>query len=123
MPGDDVGVSVKTLGYVQTAFIPQCHVPGVFKSASGPAGQTSGGTCGDAYALFSPERKAQTGPCVLDTACFGELIGRVGEAGTPFLVGDTTTTTPPVSSILFFAVGDLENTYSDNRGAFTVLFR
>lgn len=118
-----VPVSVTTLGYVQTAFIPQFHVPGVFKSANGPAGQTTQPTCGDVYATWPPELQELTGPCVLDSAYWGELIGKVGVDGTPFLVGDTTTITPPASGILFFTVGELENTYEDNRGAFTVLFR
>lgn len=118
-----VPVSVVTLGYVQTAFIPQFHVPGVFKSANGPAGQTTQPTCGEVYATFDEELRELTGPCVLDSALWGELIGKVGVNGTPFLIGDTTSFTPPASGILFFTIGELQNTYSDNRGAFTVLFK
>ena len=117
-----VPVSLVTLGYVQTALIPAWHVPGVFKSASGPAGQTTQPTCGEVYATWTPELRAQTGPCVLDSAYWGELIAKVGESGTPFLVGDTTTITPPSSGVLLFTIGELQNTYFDNRGAFTVLF-
>lgn len=118
-----VPVSVKTLGYVQTARIPDWHVPGVFKSASGPAGQTTEPTCGDVYVTFSPELQAETGPCVLDSAHWGELIGKVGVDGTPFRIGATTTITPPASGLIFFTIGELQNTYADNRGSFTVLFR
>jgi hypothetical protein len=118
----EVSIGVRTLGYVVTAQIPRFHVPGVFKSASGPAGQSTYPTCGDTYATFSPDLQAQTGPCALDSGYFGELIGRVGVDGAPFVVGDTTTITPPASGILYFAVDDLQNTYGDNLGAFTVLF-
>ncbi len=113
-------LDVRTLGYVQTAKIPVWHVPGVFKGASGPGGQTTVGTCWDAYVTFSDELKAETGPCLVDDAYFGELVGRIG--GTVFAIGDTTAIDPPASGMLELAVNDLKYTFSDNRGAFNVLF-
>jgi hypothetical protein len=118
-----VPVAVATHGYVQTAFIPAWHVPGVFKSASGPAGQTTEPTCGEVYATWTPELQAETGPCVLGSAFWGELIAKVGADGTPFRVGETSSITPPATGVLYFTVGELRNTYWDNRGAFTVLFK
>lgn len=116
-----VPLDVQTLGYVLTAKIPYWHVPGEFKSANGPAGQTSYPTCGATYATFSPELQATVGPCALDSAYFGELVGRIG--GGVFEIGDTTTITPPASGTLELAVNDFVYTYGDNHGAFTVVFR
>ena len=113
-------VNVVTLGSTHTAPIPAFHVPGVFKSASGPAGQTAGMTCGEAYATFSDDLKAATGPCALDAAYFGELIGRVG--GVTFRIGATTSFVAPASGTLELAVNDLTLTYGDNVGAYTVVF-
>jgi hypothetical protein len=117
----DVPLDVQTLGYVLTAKIPYWHVPGLFKSGSGPAGQTTGGTCGEAYDSLTPAWQATVGACVLDAAYFGELIGRVD--GVVFEIGETTTITPPATGMLYFTVGEFVNTYGDNHGAFTVLFR
>lgn len=117
-----VPIPVTTLGYVQTASIPAFHVPGVFKGASGPEGQSvnTWSSCVEAYNTFEPWLKELTGPCVLDSAYFGELIGRVG--GTVFRIGDTTQIVPPATGMLELTVGEFVNTYDDNRGAFTVIF-
>ena len=80
-------------------------------------------TCGEVYATWTPELQAETGPCVLDSALWGELIGKVGVDGTPSRVGAATSMTPPATGVLLFTIGELENTYSDNSGAFTVLFK
>jgi hypothetical protein len=114
-------VSVQTLGSVHTAPIPAFHIPGVFKSASGPAGQDTNPTCGEVAATFPPELLEQTGPCALDDAYFGELIGRAG--GVTFAIGDTTSFIAPASGTLELAANDLVLTYWDNTGAFTVVFR
>jgi hypothetical protein len=112
-------LSVKTLGYVLTAKIPYYHSPGEFKSASGPEGQDAPGQvrCGDVFAPNPPP--AEIGPCALDDAWFGELIGRV-DAGPAFHVGDATTVTAPATGTLWLAVNDFEFTYYDNHGTFTV---
>ena len=114
-------VSVITLGSVHTAPIPQFHIPGVFKSASGPAGQDTKPTCGETSSAFPPELLAQTGPCALDSAYFGELIGRAG--GVVFRIGEASSFVAPASGTLELAVNDLVLTYWDNAGAFTVVFR
>ncbi len=114
-------LTVRTLGSVHTAPIPDFHVPGEFKSASGPAGQTSGSLCGDVTAGFPPELLEQTGPCAYDEAYFGELIGRIGDV--TFAIGATTTIVAPASGELELAANDLTLTYWDNAGAFTVLVR
>ena len=98
-------VSIQTLGNVQTAPIPQFHVPGDFKSSSGPAGQTTNPTCGETTATFSKQLLAETGPCALDSANFGELIGRVGRK--TFAIGDATSFTAPASGELQLAANDL----------------
>ena len=116
-----VPVDVQTLGYTLTAKIPEWHLPGVFKSASGPAGQTTGATCGATYATLSAADQAAVGPCALDSAYFGELVGRIG--GVVFEIGATATISPPASGTLELAVNDFANTYWDNHGAFTVVFR
>ena len=112
-------VELRSVGSVHTAPIPDFHIPGEFKSASGPAGQTSGDLCGDVTAGFPPELLEQTGPCAFDDAYFGELIGRIGD--TTFAIGDATSFVAPASGELELAVNDLVLTYGDNKGAFTVL--
>jgi len=113
-------VSIRAFGTVQTAPIPDFHVPGEFKSSSGPAGQTTNPTCGDVAAGFSKELLAITGPCALDEAYFGQLIGRVGHK--TVAIGDATSFVAPASGTLQLAANDLTLTYYDNNGAFTVLF-
>ncbi len=109
---------VQTLGFVTTAPIPAFLQPGSFISGSGPAGQTSGLTCGEVTGA-----PPWVGECALGEAYFGELIGRVGS--TAFRVGDTTAIVVPegVSGELELAVNDFANTYGDNHGPFTILFR
>jgi hypothetical protein len=118
---DGQQVAVMTLGSTHTAKIPDFHEPGIFKSASGPAGQVDGSTCGDAYATFSDELKDATGPCALDAAYFGELIGRIGDV--VFRIGATESFVAPASGPLELAMNDLANTYGDNTGSYTVTFR
>jgi hypothetical protein len=112
-------VSIQSQGTVQTAPIPDFHIPGEFKSSSGPAGQTANATCGETTATFSKQLLAQTGPCALDSAYFGELIGRVGRK--TFAIGAATSFTAPASGTLQLAANDLLFTYFDNNGAYTVL--
>lgn len=114
-------IPVSTRGYVITAPIPDFHRPGEFKSASGPAGQATEATCGVVEAGLSAETLAITGPCILDDAYFGELIGRVG--GTTFRIGSTDSITAPATGVLELAVNDLAFTLGDNAGTFIVLFR
>ena len=111
-------ISIQANGTVQTAPIPDFHIPGEFKSSSGPAGQTTNPTCGEVTATFSRQLLAQTGRCALDDAYFGELIGRVGHK--TFRIGDAASFTAPASGMLELAANDLVLTYFDNNGAFTV---
>lgn len=114
-------VTLRTLGYVHTAPIPDFHVPGEFKSASGPGGQTTNPTCGEIETTLPPEVLEQTGPCAEDEAYFGELVGRIGS--TTFVIGDARSFVAPASGTLELAANDLVLTLFDNTGAFTVQFR
>ena len=114
-------VSLTSLGSVHTAPIPDFHIPGVFKSASGPEGQVDGDLCGDVTAGFPPELLEMTGPCAVDDAYFGELIGRIGT--TTFAIGDADSFVAPATGTLELAANDLTLTYFDNAGSFTMLFR
>ena len=114
-------LTVSALGSVHTAPIPDFHIPGVFKSASGPEGQDQSALCGDVTATFSKDLLAQTGPCAYDDAYFGELIGRVGRK--TFAIGAATEIVAPASGTLELAANDLVLTYGDNTGSFTVVFR
>ena len=114
-------LTMSSRGYVITAPIPDFHRPGEFKSASGPAGQATEDSCGVVEAGLSPEVLAITGPCVLDEAYFGELIGQVGS--TTFRIGSSDSITAPATGVLELAVNDLAFTLQDNAGTFIVLFR
>ena len=114
-------VSLDSMGSIHTAPIPDFQIPGVFKSASGPEGQVDGDLCGDVTAGFPPELLEQTGPCAVDDAYFGELIGRIGT--TTFAIGDADSFVAPATGTLELAANDLTLTYFDNSGAFTILFR
>jgi hypothetical protein len=114
-------LSIHALGSTHTAPIPDFHVPGVFKSASGPAGQDTSATCGEVTAGFPPDLLEITGPCALDDAYFGELIGRIGDS--VFRIGDASSITAPATGTLELAANDLVLTYFDNAGAFTVIAR
>jgi hypothetical protein len=118
-------VPVTMLGKVQTAKIPEFQIPGVFKSQNGPEGQLTQPTCGEAYDTWEAWLQELTGPCVLRSAHWGELIGRVGDGGTPFLIGATSVIGIPPGTgtgTLQLTIGELANTYGDNRGAFTIIF-
>lgn len=114
-------VSFGSFGSVHTAPIADFHVPGQFKSASGPEGQVDGDLCGDVTANFPPELLEQTGPCAVDDAYFGELIGRIGS--TTFAIGDADSFVAPATGTLELAANDLTLTYFDNTGTYIVLFR
>ncbi|HET7702452.1 MAG TPA: hypothetical protein VFK35_03570 [Candidatus Limnocylindrales bacterium] len=113
-------LDVSSRGYVITAPIPAFLRPGEFKSASGPAGQATEDTCGVVEAGLPPDVLEITGPCILDEAYFGELIGRVG--GTTFRIGSSATITAPATGVLELGVNDLAFTLADNAGTFIVLF-
>jgi len=106
-------------GYVQTAKIPYYHIPGVSKSASGPAGQP------DKPCLAAYESDVN-GQCALEGANFGALIGMVTEPATgmavadPFVIGAGQSFVAPADGVLMLAVNDLNLTYYDNNGQFTV---
>jgi len=106
-------LDVMTLGFAQTAKIPEFFVPGEFISGSGPAGQTDGALCGDVG--LDPAL------CFVADAYFGELVGRVGDV--TFAIGDSSTIEIPdgTSGELELAVNDFEIFLGDNRGAFTVI--
>ena len=114
-------LSIDANGFVQTAPIPDFHVPGEFSSSSGPAGQTSGQTCGEVTDGFDRQTLAATGPCAVDDAYFGELVGRVGNA--TFTIGTASDVVAPRSGVLELAANDLTLTYVDNNGTFTVFVR
>lgn len=110
---------VTARGQVMTAPIPGFHVPGVFKSASGPAGQPDQ-PCLAAY------ENTLNGQCALEGANFGALIGVVIDGntgmavGAPFLIGDAPSFAAPAEGFLFLAANDLNLTYWDNNGQFSV---
>ena len=61
--------------------------------------------------------------CVLEEVPFGALIGRIGEYGSPFEIGDDTCFTADISDRLYLAVNDFVGTYGDNLAGFTVIFK
>ncbi len=112
-------LSVRTAGFVMTAQAPLFFQRGGMISGSGPAGQPWWGyTCAEAGLPPGMD----LGPCAYGDAWFGTLIGRVGE--TSFVVGDTSLLTIPggLSGELWLTVNDYAESYSDNSGAFTVVF-
>ena len=115
--GDVLPISAK--GFVQTAPVP-AFLTHPATPGSGPAGQTWGGTCADAYPFVDV---SVVGPCGVDEAYFGELVARVGNA--TFRVGDAPAIVVPagVSGELQLAANDFLFTYFDNGGRFTVTFR
>ncbi len=58
--------------------------------------------------------------CAMENAPFGALVGKIGENGTPFLIGSHTSFTPEASGKLYLAVNDYLVYYSDNYGNYTV---
>ena len=111
---------VTARGYVQTAKIPYYHVPGVSKSASGPAGQPNT-PCLAAY------ENDLNGQCVLEGADFGALVAVVIDpetvlaAAPPFVIGAAASFVAPANGVLFLGVNDLNLTYFDNNGQFSVV--
>ena len=114
-------LTISANGTVQTAPIPDFHVPCEFKSSSGPGGQTNNATCGEVTDGFDRATLAATGPCAVDDAYFGELVGRIGNA--TFVIGTASDVVAPRSGVLELAANDLTLTYFDNNGSFTVFVR
>lgn len=109
--------NVTATGYVMTAKVPYFHVPGVSKSASGPAGQP------DSPCLADYEN-AVTGDCTVLDANFGELVGVIVDDSAVTVgtveIGASPSFTAPVTGHLFLAANDLNLTYWDNNGQFDV---
>jgi len=84
------------------------------EAKSGPEGQAVNDSCG----TYLP-----AGPCTLDGALYGALIGRVGISGAPFYIGDASSFTPSTSGALYLAVNDNLAFYDDNSAGYTVLFK
>lgn len=111
---------VTAYGYVQTAKIPYYHVPGVSKSASGPAGQP------DSPCLVGYENDVN-GQCAVEDANFGALVAVVinGDTGLaaapPFVIGAAPSFVAPADGWLFLAANDLNLSYYDNNGQFGVV--
>ena len=111
---------VTARGYVQTAKIAYYHVPGLSKSASGPAGQP------DSPCLAVYENDIN-GQCVVEDANFGALVAVVidpetGLAAEPtFVIGAGPSFVAPADGALFLTVNDLNLTYYDNNGQFSVV--
>lgn len=111
---------VSARGHVQTAKIPYFHVPGVSKSASGPAGQP------DSPCLPDYENDVN-GQCAVEGANFGELVAVVIDPGTgwamakPFAVGADPSFVAPADGLLFLTANDLNLSYFDNNGQFEVV--
>ena len=104
-------------GLVQTAQIPRFLVPGVSKSASGPAGQTSGPACSNSFG------GPADGSCTVEGAYFGELVGMIWDgtsAPVTFRIGAQTSFVAPASGQLYLSANDLNLAYYDNNGQFTV---
>ncbi len=58
--------------------------------------------------------------CAMENAPFGALVGKIGEDGTPFLVGSNLSFTPGTSGELYLSVNDYLIYYSDNYGNYMV---
>lgn len=61
-------------------------------------------------------------PCAMENTPYGALVGKIGESGTPFLIGSNSTFTAETSGDLYLAVNDLLPYYADNYGNYTVFF-
>ncbi len=109
---------VTARGYVITAKIPYYHVPGEFKSASGPAGQPN-------QPCLADYQNDVNGRCMVVDANFGTRVGVIiddmGATAGTVEIGDGPTFVAPVSGWLFLAVNDLDRTYYDNNGQFEVV--
>ena len=110
--------NVSATGYVMTAKVPYFHVPGVSKSASGPAGQPN-------EPCLADYENDVTGHCTVLGANFGELVGVIvnDDAVTVGTVdiGASPMFTAPVTGHLLLAANDLNLTYWDNNGQFDVV--
>jgi hypothetical protein len=82
-------------------------------SISGPGGQE--------YICSNENGEGYT--CVLDGAPFGALIGKIGDEGSSFYIGDATFFEAEFSGRLYLAVNDYYDTYDDNQAGFTVIFK
>lgn len=85
------------------------------EAKSGPAGQIWNLGCGE-YESAPP-------PCALIGAPYGSLLGRIGEDGEPFLIGDSGYFNQAVTGYLYLAINDNLEFYGDNSGGFSVLLR
>lgn len=85
------------------------------EAKSGPAGQTWNQNC-DLY--HTPPMT-----CNLFDAPYGALVGKVGESGESFFIGDASSFVVPDTGILFLAVNDNTGTHFDNHAGFTVLIK
>ncbi len=56
----------------------------------------------------------------MENAPFGALVGKIGDNGTPFLIGSQFSFTPEASGDLYLAVNDYLVYYSDNYGNYMV---
>ena len=65
----------------------------------------------------------QYGPALLDEAPLGALVGRIGENGSPFLIGQLRTLTATNDGALFLGFNESLGQTNDNDGAFTVRIR
>lgn len=61
-------------------------------------------------------------PCAMENTPYGALVGKIGEDGTPFLIGSDYTFTADSSGDLYLAVNDLLPYYQDNYGNYMVFF-
>lgn len=102
--------NIKTHGKAITG--PLNEYPGAI---SGPEGQIT--LCGIDGGYVEGET------CVLYGEPFGALIGRIGEFGEPFLIGDAESFEALGDGDLYLAVNDFTGTYDDNLAGFTVIFK
>lgn len=91
---------------------PLSEYPGAI---SGPGGQVTICGIGDGFV------EGET--CVLEGVPFGALIGKIGEFGAAFLIGDVSSFTAVSTSRLYLAINDFTGTYFDNQAGFTVIFK
>jgi len=102
--------SFKTNGKVRTIYPPSL--------LTGPEGQIY--ICSNDNE-DGPDGEALT--CALDGAPFGALIGKIGDEGESFLIGDDISFEAEVDGRLYLAINDYEGTYFDNYCGFTVIFK
>jgi hypothetical protein len=97
---------------------------GVTLTAGQPVAITASGTWTDAGVSLTAAghpTATVTGPnCPLSGAPLLGLIGRIGPAGTPFLIGASNVWTPSTSGVLYLAPQDNWYTTWDNAGSLSV---